>query len=295
MQPLSYKTLDGAVPGSKDLVDFDYISEQPDIAVETWDQQPGSLAVEGQQVLPIPAAPEAAALDDTGGTGNDGGSLYAAQQYVTGTSDIMGYGRLVDEPPGALSQAGVRGGAEGGTGDSEMEEYLDSQQTFTYDSPSAGISKVGQTVDVGGDGHSFSTPNGVLNTSEGSDNNTQGVSGGSSDVALEGKKEGAKAGPSGVDTGSFAPETWGWATPGSASSDDGGRVESAKSGEFHGGVMDYPAAGPLPSGLREKATANNGKVGPGGGDAVAIGGMEGLLKAEAGEYDPSTPSYGLDE
>ncbi|CAN0355565.1 unnamed protein product, partial [Ectocarpus fasciculatus] len=165
---------DGAVPGSKDLVDFDYISEQPDIAVGTWEQQSGSSAVEGQHVVPLPQLPEAAALDDAGGASNDGDSQHAVQQYVCGTSDIVGYGRSDDEPPGA---PGVPDGAEGGTGESEMEEYLDSQQTFTYDSPSAGISNAERTVDVGGNDRSSVTPDGALNISEGSDNNTQDVAG----------------------------------------------------------------------------------------------------------------------
>lgn len=293
VQPLSYKTLDGAVPGSKDLVDFEYISEQPDIAVETWQQQPSSLAIEGQPVVPIPEAPEASALDDAGAAGSDGGSQYAVQQYVAGTSDIVGYGRSDDEPPGVLQPAGVRDEADGDTGESEMEEYLDSQQTFTFDNTSEGISNAEQTVDVGGNDNSFNTPNGAL--PEGSDNNTRGVAGGSSDVAWEEKKEGAKASASGVGAAIFSPETWGWATPGSASSDAGGRVESANSGEFHDGVMDYPATGPLPAGLGEKETTNNSSVGPGGGEAASIAGMEGLMKAEASEYDPSTPSYGLVE
>ncbi|CAN0224529.1 unnamed protein product [Ectocarpus fasciculatus] len=108
--PLSYKTLDGAVPGSKDLVDFDYISEQPDIAVETWEQQPGSLAVEGQHVVPLPELPEAAAIDDAGDASNDGDSQHAVHQYVSGTSDIGGYGRSDDESPGALVfVTGLRG------------------------------------------------------------------------------------------------------------------------------------------------------------------------------------------
>ncbi|CAB1099266.1 unnamed protein product [Ectocarpus sp. CCAP 1310/34] len=292
VQPLSYKTLDGAVPGSKELVDLDYISEQPDIAVETWEQQPSSLAIEGHPVVPIPEAPKASALDDAGAAGGDGGSQYAVQQHATGASDIVGFGRSDDEPSGVLQPAGVRDEADGGTGESEMEEYLDSQQTFTYDNPSEGISNAEQIVDVGGNDNSFNTPNGAL--AEGSDNNTRGVVDGSSDVAWE-KKKGAEASASGVGAASIAPETWGWATPGSAWSDDGGRVESASSGEFHDGVTDCPATGPLPAGLQEKDTTNNVSVGPEEGEAASIAGIEGLMKAEASEYDPSTPSYGLDK
>lgn len=33
---LTYKELDGAEPGSRDLITFDFISEQPDILVEPW-------------------------------------------------------------------------------------------------------------------------------------------------------------------------------------------------------------------------------------------------------------------
>ncbi|CAM9889621.1 unnamed protein product [Ectocarpus sp. 13 AM-2016] len=291
--PLSYKTLDGAVPGSKDLVDFDYISEQSDIAVETWEQQPSSLAVEGQQVVPIPEVLEAAALDDAGAAGSDGGSQYAVQQYVAGTSDIVRYGRSDGEPPGVLQPAGVRDEADGGTGESEMEEYLNSQQTFTYDNPSEGISNAEQIEHIGGNDNSFNTPNGALR--EGGGNNTRAVPGGSNDVAWEEKKEGVEASASGIGTASFAPESWGWATPGSASSGDDGRVESANSGKFFDGVMDCPATGPLPAGLGKKTTTNNGSVRLGGGEAASIAGMEGVVKAEASEYNPSTPSYGFDE
>ncbi|CAM9263700.1 unnamed protein product [Ectocarpus sp. 12 AP-2014] len=59
--------------------------------------------------------------------------------------------------------------------------------------------------------------------------------------------------------------------------------------------MDRPATGPLPAGLGEKTTTNNSSVGSGGGEAASIAGMEGLVKAEASEYDPSTPSYGFDK
>lgn len=39
---LTYKELDGAEPGSRDLITFDFISEQPDILVESWDTSTNS-------------------------------------------------------------------------------------------------------------------------------------------------------------------------------------------------------------------------------------------------------------
>ncbi|CAM9580526.1 unnamed protein product [Pylaiella littoralis] len=130
--PLSYKALDGAVPGSKDLIDFDYISDQPDIEVERWVSEGGQAGAA--------TALQASAVILDGGSGYADAEQQQQQQLVWTASAVGFQGSYMsssDAPVVEQQHAGVLDEDErntGNTGGLEIEEYLDSQQTFSYDS-----------------------------------------------------------------------------------------------------------------------------------------------------------------
>lgn len=119
------------MPGSKDLIDFDYLSDQPDIEVETWGNSELALSEGWQAGAAAAAAPEASVVVLDGNHGHDD----TGQQQLAGTTGAVGFQDsctssdvLVPE-----QQAGVLGEAGRNTSGSEIREYLDSQQTFSFD------------------------------------------------------------------------------------------------------------------------------------------------------------------
>lgn len=118
-QPLAYKELDGAVPGSRDIVTYNYISDQPDIPVETWGVE--SFDPEG-----VPSEP---ALLETNASSDDVQQLVCAAGSTQPSANAAA--------PEGSAEWSIEGayarevGAE--TVGLEIQEYLQSQEAFSYE------------------------------------------------------------------------------------------------------------------------------------------------------------------
>lgn len=300
---MSYKELDGAVPGSKDILDFEYISDQPSIAVETWGGY-GALAGSGE-----------------------GAQNTSEKTSVEGVAALNGYGdynTLSDDPclrqrelveavetsasehPDALSgtaetdqQAGGWEAATGAGSDSDMAEYLKSQQIFSYDSPSTPVEDAKMD---GGDGNSYGVDQASNQAADESNTSPIGNTGSYTKANSGSTGEGGQAQAVENEVQSvprdravnLGVESWGWALPNATVSEEVG--SPADDGEFEVGGIDYEGMG-----VAEDRNANivDGYVELRRGKGVkfpeAEEGTQELLTADVGEYDPSTPSYGLDE
>lgn len=149
---MSYKELDGAVPGSKDILDFDYISDQPSIAGDTWENS-GSLAASGEEGRD--ASGTATAESNGYGSNGDFDDVSRARQQEVARAVGTSYYEHPDsssptEVPNRHTSIGEEAAETGGG--SEMAEYLKSQQMFSYDSPltsAGGEASTAQIVDKG--------------------------------------------------------------------------------------------------------------------------------------------------
>lgn len=235
------------MPGSKDLVDFDYISDQPDIAVETWGDS-NLVAGAGQGVVTSEATAAETAVVLNGGHDP---AHPSHQQQVTEAPEPAGFQdqHASSAQPATEQQAGVGAGATGYTADPEVEEYLESQETFSYDRPSTG--------------NSTATAEDTLGQWSG-------------DWASRG---GADAATTAVGAPGLGPEHSGWGS--TTDTAVASSKEQVQLGNNHnpvdGGLdvwVDYDA---------DAAAADENFV------------PKGMFAAEAVEYDPSTPSYGMEE
>ncbi|CAM9140583.1 unnamed protein product, partial [Hapterophycus canaliculatus] len=305
--PLSYKALDGAVPGSKDVLDFDYISEQPSIAVETWGTSKVVVSLgEGGPIASTTAPADGAPARDGHGNGNYCDFSDGSQSQQTELAEAIGTGSFerLDTSSGPAvpnQQAGAREEVwEVGDG-SEMAEYLKSQQTFSYDSPSTTAAGAGVATRVG-DGNPNTAGQASNCTAEESNRNVVDNRSSDPNAKLGPTREGSQDQPKedgvdGVPTGrasDFGAESWGRAIPHAAVFEDVGNPD--KNVEFKVEVVEYAEKGVAAS-LDRHAMDGFDEVG-GGKNFRFSGpeeGMQGLLTADMGEYDSSTPSYGLEE
>lgn len=249
------------MPGSKDLIDFDYVSDQPDIDVEAWGKS--ELAVEE-------AAPEAS--PDEYVDGNNDGTDTGQHQLV----EAVGTPGLQDPyTPGELSSdqhaAVLEGVQRRHTGGSEVEEYLDSQQTFSYDGLSTAASAPSGPGEAGEAAVLLSDDAGLTEAEasqrfEGSTNTSvNNKSNRTSDYHDD-------------STGVAHGENEAWAKAGATTSADGGAANLQA--QIEGGRT--PIADSSQDDCRIGNRAEEGE------------GERGMLMSEAGEYDCLTPSYGLD-
>lgn len=251
------------MPGSQDLIDFDYISDQPDIEVEAWGNS--ELAV-------TTAGPEA--LSDEYSEGNHGDTDVGQQQLVgpVGTAGLQDpstpSGEILSEQPAVVPEGGQRRH----TGGSEIEEYLDSQQTFSYDGLSRDASA---PAGAGGarEGAEFSTDDAgrteehVFQRLERNTNSSPGNDRGSRTSDYHDESTGVAHGENGA-----------WAKAGATTNADGGAA--ILHAEVEGGGT------PIADSFQEDCRVGN-RVDEREGKSV-------ILIVEAGEYDCLTPSYGLD-
>lgn len=287
--------LDGAVPGSKDLVDFDYISDQADVAVETtaWRNAAAasaevSLAGAGDQGG---AAAAAAFLEGGHDYYDYGHQTQPGEQDLmvwaatddTGFQDPYAVPAVSEQPVGVQPAGGHTGGGEG-----EVTEYLASQETFSYDSPTPDASSPDTTtaaaVDTSPGGAATGAVNNVgheflfngeepgLDDFGGTDRSTTVAGGGGTAVAPE---DAAVLGEEGDSKSPGVGNNAAGALALGLGLDLGRREENATMRTRARSTSDYSAQG-----TREIAREID---------------ELGLLTAGGGEYDASTPSYGLDE
>lgn len=231
------------MPGSKDLVDFDYISDQPDIVVETW-EDPSLLAEACKEVVTSEAqVAEIAALDG----GGDHAHARHQQQVIGAADAVDGFQDPHASSAHTLTEgiAGVQVGEGEHTGGPEFKEYLDSQESFSYDRPLTDASAATPTTE------------GVVDR----DCDARTPAGAGADTIT------ASGAPD------LGPEHWGWGSPTAASPNAEVQLGNYPVDGCFGAEVDYEAAG----------AADNSLV------------SQGMLTAEADDYNPSTPSYGLDE
>ena len=321
---LAYKELDGAVPGSRDLITYDEIADLPEIEVEMWptEEEQEVFETEGAEAALEPATPAAApalALEEsaaaeaaaaTAGASGGGGSAAlaleaspevpsppsasaivvipdggdydgadattAGQLAVVPTVDGM---QSAETPPYCLEsstsgssmawpaeEAGVLMGGTGSTGP-EVQEYLESQEAFSYDDPAAA------------DHHDK-----YLNTSE------EGSSTILIDIGRRRTSSGVLA-PTGTEPNENTSEN----TANTAQEEHGeGSIINGRASDNTGGAAIEQ--GNRGNGVFLGDGGTNSKGGDTGrGTPVSVEAFEGLVAAEDGAYDPATPFFGLDE
>ena len=90
---LAYKELDGAVPGSRDLITYDEIADLPEIAVETWPTQEDQEAFEtAAAALLEPAAAPVLALEDSAAAATAAASATLALETSPEAAEVEGGG-----------------------------------------------------------------------------------------------------------------------------------------------------------------------------------------------------------
>ena len=262
---MSYKALDGAVPASKDLIDFDYISDQPDIPVETWGDS--NLLAEGGQGVPTSevSAATMAVLDG----GLDPAHESHQQQMIGVSDEAAGY----QDPhaPSALTAMEQHAGGQAGeggpaaAGGPEFTEYLESQNIFSYDRASTANSTA-EAAATPPPAAATAAATATPATAEellGQGNDPLGSDGGANATATGGAPD------------LVGPEDWGWSSTTFIPPSEEVQTGNENTRTF-GAEIDYDFEA-------QGAVADNSSV------------SQGMLVAEADGYVPSTPSYGLDE
>lgn len=125
LQPLAYKELDGAVAGSRELITYDYISDQPDIPVETWGSE--SLL---EEYCGVSQEPTAITLDPNHANYYTGHNMGVATQDMDAATQN---GMIIEWP----TEGDVLQGEGEATG-SEVQKYLETQEAFSYDYAAGG-------------------------------------------------------------------------------------------------------------------------------------------------------------